>query len=77
MDDVLLMHVFQPVGDLLHDGCCFFFGQLSLLLDLLQTAVGEGFQDEVDVLFIVEVAVERSKMSVVEVGLDLYLPQNV
>jgi hypothetical protein len=58
VDNVFLMHVLESISDLLYDGGCFFFRQFSFLLDLLKTAVREGFQNEVDVLLVVEVTVE-------------------
>ena len=77
MNDALLVHVLEPVADLLDDGGCFLLGQLPLLLDLLQTAIGQGLNDEVQVFLVVEIAEERSDVGLVEIGLDLDLAQNV
>lgn len=47
MDDAFLMHVLQAIADLLDDGRSFPFREFSLLLDLLETAIWEGLDDEI------------------------------
>lgn len=77
MDDALLVHVLEPVTDLLDNGSCFFLWQFPLLLDLLQTAIRQRFYDEIQVLLIVEVPEQGSDIGLAQIRLDLYLPQNV
>lgn len=77
MDDALFVHVFKPVTDLLDDGSCLLLWQFPLLLDLLQTAVGQRLNDEIEVFLVVEVPEQSSDVGLIEVGLDLYFAQNV
>lgn len=73
VDNVLLVHVPQPHGHLLDNCCCLLLRHFSFLFYLLQTAVGEQFHHEVEVLLIVEVAVEGGQVRVVEVALQFDL----
>ena len=77
MDDRLLMHVLEAHAHLLDDRSCFFLWQFLLLLDLLEAAVGKRFDDEVEILLVMEAAEQGSQVGVVEIGLDLDFPQNV
>lgn len=74
MDDALFMHVLEALADLFDDSCGFSLWHFPFLLDLLQTAVGEGLNDEVEIVLVVEVAEEGGQVGVIEVGLDLNLP---
>lgn len=77
MDDALLVHVLQSIANLLDNCSCFFLRQFPLLLDLLQTAIWQSFDDEIQVLLIMEVPKQSSDIGLVQVGLDLNFPQNV
>jgi hypothetical protein len=54
------MHVLQSFTDLLNDGSGLLLWKLSLLLDLLQTAIREGLNNQIEIFFIVEVSKEGS-----------------
>lgn len=56
MDDGLLMHVLETHTDLLDYSCGLFFRQFFLFFDLLETAIGKGFNYQVQVFLIVEVS---------------------
>ena len=77
MNEELLVHVLEALANLLEDTCCLLLGELAFALDLLQAAVGEGLKHQVDILFVVEAAEEGSEERVVQVELNLYLPQDV
>lgn len=77
VDDVLLVHELESFCNLADDVRRFLLGQFAFLLDLLQRAIGQQFKDEVEIVLIVEVSVERSAVAVVEIGLQLYLSDYV
>ena len=77
MDDRFLVEVFEALSNLLHDLNGLLLGQLPLLLDLLKRAVRQQLHDEVEMVLVVKVAVERSAVAVVEIALQLYLPCDV
>ena len=77
MDDRFLVEVFEALSNLLHDLNGLLLGQLPLLLDLLKRAVRQQLHDEVEMVLVVKVAVERSAVAVVEITLQLYLPCDV
>ena len=77
MDDVLFMHVLKSINYLLYDRCCLFFWKFLFLLDVLKTTVRKGLKDEIQFVFIMEIPEERCQVFVVQIRLDLYLPQNV
>lgn len=77
MDDGFLVEVFEALSNLLHDLNGLLLGQLPLLLDLLERAVRQQLHDEVEMVLVVKVAVERSAVAVVEIALQLYLPCDV
>ena len=77
MNEELLVHVLEALANLLEDTCCLLLWELAFALDLLQAAVGEGLKHQVDILFVVEAAEEGSEERVVQVELNLYLPQDV
>ena len=77
MDDRFLVEVFEALSNLLHDLNGLLLGQLPLLLDLLERAVRQQLHDEVEMVLVVKVAVERSAVAVVEKALQLYLPCDV
>ena len=77
MNEELLVHVLEALANLLEDTCCLLLGELAFAFDLLQAAVGEGLKHQVDVLFVVEAPEEGSEERVVQVELDLNLPQDV
>ena len=67
MDYVLLMHFLQPLSHLLDYSCSFFLGKFLFLLHILETAVGEGLQDQIQVLFIMKVTEEGSQVRMIQV----------
>ena len=71
MDDGLLMHVLETHTDLLDYSCCFLLRQFFLFFDLLETAIGKCFNDQVQVFLIMEVSEEGSQVGMVQIGLDL------
>ena len=77
MDDRFLVEVFEALSNLLHDLNGLLLGQLPLLLDLLKRAVRQQLHDEVEMVLVVKVALERSAVAVVEITLQLYLPCDV
>lgn len=77
MDDGLLMHVLETHTDLFDYSCGFLLWQFFLLFDLLETAIGKGFNDQVQVFLIMKVSEEGSQVGMVQIGLDLYFSQNV
>ncbi len=77
MDDRFLVEVFEALSNLLHDLNGLLLGQLPLLLDLLERAIRQQLHDEVEMVLVVKVAVERSAVAVVEIALQLYLPCDV
>jgi len=77
VDDRFLVEVFEALSNLLHDLNGLLLGQLPLLLDLLKRAVRQQLHDEVEMVLVVKVAVERSAVAVVEITLQLYLPCDV
>lgn len=77
MDDGFLVEVLEALSNLLHDLNGLLLGQLPLLLDLLERAVRQQLHDEVEMVLVVKVAVERSAVAVVEIALQLYLPCDV
>lgn len=77
MDDTFLVHILESLANLLHDGCCFPLGKLSLLLDLLQTAIRKGFNNQIQIFLIVEIAEESCQIAMGEVRLDLDLPKDM
>lgn len=72
MDDGLLMHVLETHTDLFDYSCGFLLWQFFLLFDLLETAIGKGFNDQVQVFLIMKVSEEGSQVGMVQIGLDLY-----
>ena len=77
MDDVLLVHELEPFGHLPDDVRRLLLGQLPLLLHLLQRAVGQQLQHQVQRVLVVEVPVERGAVAVVQIRLQLYLSDYV
>ena len=77
VDDVLLVHELQPLRHLPDYVHRLLLRQLAFLLDLLEGAVGQQLQHEVEVVLIVEISVEGGAVAVVEVGLQLDLPDYV
>jgi hypothetical protein len=77
VDDRFLVEVFEALSNLLHDLNGLLLGQLPLLLDLLERAIRQQLHDEVEMVLVVKVAVERSAVAVVEIALQLYLPCDV
>ena len=77
MDDGFLVEVLEALSNLLHDLNGLLLGQLPLLLDLLERSVRQQLHDEVEMVLVVKVAVERSAVAVVEIALQLYLPCDV
>lgn len=77
MDHLIIVHVPQPLGDLSDNPCDLLLGQLLFLLYLLQTTVGKQLDNHVDMFLIVKKSIEGSEVAVVEIALQLYLPQNV
>ena len=71
------MKVLEAFSNLLHNINRLLFRQFSLLLDLLERPVRKQLHDEVKKVLIVEVAIERSAVAVVEVALQLYLSCDV
>lgn len=58
MDDGFLMHMLESLAYLFHNGCCFPLRKFSLLLDLLQTAIRKGFNNQIQIFLVVEIAEE-------------------
>jgi hypothetical protein len=56
MDYAFLVHILESLAYLFHNGCCFPLRKLSLLLDLLQTAVRKGFNNQIKIFLVVEIA---------------------
>ena len=77
MDDVFGVHVLQAQADLSDIQGHLRLRDFPFLLDLGDRAVGHVLQDEVDVLLIIEEAVEWSQMPVVQEGLDFDLSHQV
>jgi hypothetical protein len=71
------MHVLETFADLPDVDCSLALGDLPLLLHLHEGAVGHGFEDQVDVGFVAEEAVEGGEVAVLQEGLDLDFPQQV
>lgn len=67
MDYVLLMHFLQPLSHLLDYSRSFFLGKFLFLLHVLETAIWEGLQDQIQVLFIMKVTEEGSQVRMIQV----------
>ena len=67
MDDAFLVHVLESLAYLFHNGCCFPLREFALLLDLLQTAVREGFNNQIQIFLVVEISKEGCQVAMGEV----------
>ena len=75
VDDLGGVQFINSGADLLHDSCHLDLGQWLAALELLEELSAHGhFQDDVDVFFVVEAAVELDDVGVRDKHLDLDLP---
>ena len=77
MDHVFSVHVLQAKTNLTDVKRHLLLWDLSLLLHLMQGPVRDQLSNQVDALLITEEPVEGRQMTMLKVGLDLYLPHNL
>jgi hypothetical protein len=74
VDDLLGMEVTDGCAELAHDGSSFALGKGQVVLELFEELASHGYlQDDVDVLLVVEAAVELDDVGVAQEHLDLHL----
>lgn len=74
VDDAVAVHVLEGGDDLVHVVAGLLDGELLALLDhLAEGLVGAEFEDDVDVLLVLEDGVELDDLLVVECFVDFYL----
>lgn len=77
MDDAFVMHILQGRNDLLTVVCCFFFRKAYLGSEFLEKTLGTIFQNEVDILGIMEKSIHLQNVRVIHVHLKLDLPEDL
>lgn len=73
MDDILNMHVFKPIANLLYNGGHNFLRNFSPVESLCYTTIAHVLHNQVNKLFIVEKSVQVRNVSMKQKWLDLYL----
>ena len=76
MNDALCMDVLQGLDDLIDIACCLFLGVVAAWLRLevfVEFSLGTVLQNEIDLVLVIEEAVQLHDVGVLQVALNLNL----